>query len=162
MNIVTCAPTAECHAMGTCDPATGSCSDPIAGDGSPCTGGTCPAGVCEIAPMDAGTDAAVDAGDDGTSDVVDVTDAADVEAPNDAASDAGNAGDASVPVDAARTDAAVGDANDGGDADHLGGGANCGCRAVGTCGRGGVAFVALALSVVIARRRRRDRSSRAI
>jgi hypothetical protein len=50
---VVCAALDECHEAGVCDPATGSCSDPIAADGTSCDDGdgctqtdTCQAGVC--------------------------------------------------------------------------------------------------------------------
>jgi hypothetical protein len=49
----------QCHAAGTCDPATGQCSNPNAADGlacddgNPCTAGDqCAAGVCGGAPID--------------------------------------------------------------------------------------------------------------
>ena len=48
---VVCEALDACHVAGTCDPATGLCSDPIAEDGTPCqiscpAGDTCQAGVC--------------------------------------------------------------------------------------------------------------------
>jgi len=39
---VSCAPQGECRLAGACDPATGLCSNPAAGDGTPCSGGICP------------------------------------------------------------------------------------------------------------------------
>ncbi|HSB20646.1 MAG TPA: hypothetical protein VLD85_11600 [Anaeromyxobacteraceae bacterium] len=43
----TCTPLDACHLAGTCDPATGVCSDPTAPDGTPCGSGlTCLGGVC--------------------------------------------------------------------------------------------------------------------
>ncbi|HEY2514048.1 MAG TPA: hypothetical protein VGI39_24445 [Polyangiaceae bacterium] len=52
-NPVTCAASDACHAAGTCDPATGSCSNPPAANGTSCNDGnactqrdSCQAGVC--------------------------------------------------------------------------------------------------------------------
>ena len=52
-NPVICMPLDQCHVAGTCDPATGSCSDPEAPGGTPCNDGdlctqtdTCQSGVC--------------------------------------------------------------------------------------------------------------------
>ena len=52
-NPVTCAATDQCHTAGTCNPATGTCSNPPAADGTACSDGnactqtdTCQAGVC--------------------------------------------------------------------------------------------------------------------
>jgi hypothetical protein len=36
----------ECHVPGTCNPSTGSCTNPTRPDGTACTGGTCQAGAC--------------------------------------------------------------------------------------------------------------------
>lgn len=47
---VACAPLDACHVAGTCDPATGICTTPVAEDGTACeladAAGTCEAGVC--------------------------------------------------------------------------------------------------------------------
>lgn len=43
---VVCQPLDECHLAGTCNPATGQCSNPVAPDGTPCTGGACLSGAC--------------------------------------------------------------------------------------------------------------------
>ena len=50
---VICAPSDQCHAAGTCDPATGACSNPVKPDGLVCDDGdvctetdTCQAGAC--------------------------------------------------------------------------------------------------------------------
>ncbi|HEV8608660.1 MAG TPA: hypothetical protein VGS98_01130 [Thermoanaerobaculia bacterium] len=51
-NSVTCSASDQCHDAGTCDPSTGTCSNPAKTDGSACTDGnacttdTCQAGVC--------------------------------------------------------------------------------------------------------------------
>ncbi|MFO0760369.1 MAG: kelch repeat-containing protein [Byssovorax sp.] len=37
----------ECHDVGTCDAASGDCSNPAKADGTPCSTGTCQKGVCE-------------------------------------------------------------------------------------------------------------------
>jgi hypothetical protein len=51
---VTCVPLDQCHVAGTCDPTTGLCSNPFAGNGTPCTTGNlcfrvqiCVTGACE-------------------------------------------------------------------------------------------------------------------
>jgi hypothetical protein len=50
-NPVTCVASDECHVDGSCNPATGSCSNPAVAEGSPCTGGSCDAsGVCRPSP----------------------------------------------------------------------------------------------------------------
>ena len=53
---VVCAAPAPCHAAGTCNPATGACSNPLQPDGTICSGGnlctktaTCLAGMCKAA-----------------------------------------------------------------------------------------------------------------
>jgi hypothetical protein len=50
---IACTPIDQCHAAGTCDPATGVCSQPAVADGVPCNDGnactradTCMAGFC--------------------------------------------------------------------------------------------------------------------
>jgi hypothetical protein len=50
---VACTPSDQCHVAGICDPITGSCSNPVApngttcNDGNPCTwGDVCVGGVC--------------------------------------------------------------------------------------------------------------------
>jgi hypothetical protein len=50
---VVCAPADDCHVAGTCDPATGECSTPVAADGTACDDGDlctrsslCEAGTC--------------------------------------------------------------------------------------------------------------------
>src|SRR5207244_2256321 len=52
-NPVTCTDLDQCHVAGTCNPATGSCSNPTATNGTPCTDGnpctqadTCQSGSC--------------------------------------------------------------------------------------------------------------------
>ncbi|MBK8256715.1 MAG: DNRLRE domain-containing protein [Polyangiaceae bacterium] len=52
-NPVVCTPSDQCHTVGTCNPATGVCTDPVAADGSPCSDGNpctssdvCTAGAC--------------------------------------------------------------------------------------------------------------------
>lgn len=50
---ITCSASDACHDAGTCDPATGICSDPMAADGTSCNDGdgcaadSCQAGICE-------------------------------------------------------------------------------------------------------------------
>lgn len=48
---VTCSASDECHMVGTCDGATGSCSSPAAPDGTACSTGTCSGGVCTEATV---------------------------------------------------------------------------------------------------------------
>jgi probable HAF family extracellular repeat protein len=50
---VVCAPLDQCHVAGTCDPASGACSNPVKANGSACSDGnactlsdTCQAGAC--------------------------------------------------------------------------------------------------------------------
>jgi hypothetical protein len=43
---VVCTAQDQCHDAGTCNPQTGSCSNPEKPNGTACTGGTCQAGVC--------------------------------------------------------------------------------------------------------------------
>jgi hypothetical protein len=63
--LVECEPQDACHLAGTCDPATGTCSNPPSPEGSPCDDGnactrddTCQAGICsggdsvECQPLD--------------------------------------------------------------------------------------------------------------
>ncbi len=45
-NPITCMAKDECHVVGTCAPATGTCDDPAAPDGTACSNGTCQAGAC--------------------------------------------------------------------------------------------------------------------
>jgi hypothetical protein len=45
-----CTAQDACHVAGTCDPASGTCSNAIAPDGTACTEGTCNAGLCS-APL---------------------------------------------------------------------------------------------------------------
>jgi Tol biopolymer transport system component len=54
-NPVVCSASDQCHEAGTCDPATGSCSDPAAPDGTACDDtetcsgqDSCSAGVCTV------------------------------------------------------------------------------------------------------------------
>ncbi|MFO0551317.1 MAG: kelch repeat-containing protein [Polyangiaceae bacterium] len=47
---VLCMAMDECHAAGTCTPDTGQCSNPSKPDGSPCSIGSCVAGVCTEPP----------------------------------------------------------------------------------------------------------------
>ncbi|MGC4118174.1 MAG: lamin tail domain-containing protein [Myxococcales bacterium] len=59
---VTCTALDQCHLAGTCDHATGTCSNPAKTDGAscddsnPCTADACQAGVCAGVPAAAGTD----------------------------------------------------------------------------------------------------------
>jgi len=62
---VTCAASDQCHAGGTCDPATGVCSNPTKPDGTACddgnvcnTGDTCQAGTCAAGPTSVVTELA--------------------------------------------------------------------------------------------------------
>jgi hypothetical protein len=60
-NPVVCAPLDQCHVAGTCNPATGGCTNPDATDGTACTSSvactlsaTCQAGVCSGAACPTG------------------------------------------------------------------------------------------------------------
>src|SRR5262249_28128771 len=55
-NPVTCAASDQCHVAGTCNPATGQCSNPAAADGTACSDGdactqtdSCQSGTCVVA-----------------------------------------------------------------------------------------------------------------
>jgi hypothetical protein len=52
---VSCMALDECHVAGVCDSGTGTCSNPTAADGTPCTGGECQAGACTPFPQVVGT-----------------------------------------------------------------------------------------------------------
>ncbi len=43
---VTCAASDDCHEAGTCQPSSGTCTNPAKADGAACTGGACQAGAC--------------------------------------------------------------------------------------------------------------------
>lgn len=43
---VVCSALDDCHDVGACDPANGTCSDPAKPDGTTCPGGICTSGVC--------------------------------------------------------------------------------------------------------------------
>src|SRR5262249_32893061 len=56
-NPVVCAPMDQCHAVGFCDPANGTCSNPFLPNGTACSDGnactqndTCQVGVCTSGP----------------------------------------------------------------------------------------------------------------
>jgi hypothetical protein len=53
-NPVVCTPLDACHVAGTCDGATGQCSNPVGPDGTPCSApngtGSCQGGTCEPPP----------------------------------------------------------------------------------------------------------------
>jgi len=51
---VTCQAHDECHLAGTCDEQTGTCTNPLAPDGSECTDGTCQQGICTPSSNDGG------------------------------------------------------------------------------------------------------------
>ncbi|MDC0746332.1 kelch repeat-containing protein [Polyangium mundeleinium] len=51
---VACAPLDACHEAGTCDAASGTCSNPAKPDGMPCAGGVCVAGACAMDPSGSG------------------------------------------------------------------------------------------------------------
>jgi hypothetical protein len=60
-NPVVCTASDQCHVAGTCDPATGQCTNPNAADGASCDDGnactqtdTCQAGVCGGTAVDCG------------------------------------------------------------------------------------------------------------
>jgi MYXO-CTERM domain-containing protein len=166
---VTCAAQDECHTAGTCDAATGACSNPAKGDGSPCSGGACQAGTCVQAGPDAGTagvDAAVVTPGDGAIETFDATvagfdatggipDTTVVE--SDAAVAAGDASTGLADATAAGSDAgaASADAATSIHADTGGGGAastGCGCATTGS-GSAATSPLGLGLLVLLLRRR---------
>jgi hypothetical protein len=133
----------KCAAGTTCD-STGTCVDDCAGATCP-TGEVCMAGQCAPAPVSA------DAGADGSSD------ASTLMLGDDAGS--GGTSDATVIDDAAGGgDGSTGDTDAGG---TLGGSkksSGCGCRtpAAGQSGAASLTLVALGVSLVAARRRRKS------
>lgn len=61
---VACTPSDQCHVAGTCNPATGACSNPAAQDGTTCNDGdactlndACQAGICRSGAHDDGSPA---------------------------------------------------------------------------------------------------------
>jgi MYXO-CTERM domain-containing protein len=66
-NPVVCTAKDHCYEPGVCDPMTGLCSGPAKQDGSPCSGGTCFAGVC-VRGQDSGPSGAA-GGDAGSAEV---------------------------------------------------------------------------------------------
>ena len=86
---VTCTASDACHVAGTCDAATGVCSNPVVADGAACSDGdacssgdTCTAGVCGGAPFSCPSPSAPDdchvgvCNGDGTCSVADAPDGA--------------------------------------------------------------------------------------
>ncbi|HUU02131.1 MAG TPA: C25 family cysteine peptidase [Myxococcota bacterium] len=61
-NPVTCQAQDECHLAGTCDAQTGSCSNPLAPEGTECADGTCQDGVCTPSSGGCGCSAGGNAG----------------------------------------------------------------------------------------------------
>jgi hypothetical protein len=55
-NPVVCTPVDQCHVVGTCDPASGVCSNPDAADGTACSTGACTLGTaCHAGACTGGT-----------------------------------------------------------------------------------------------------------
>jgi hypothetical protein len=141
---VTCTASDECHSAGSCDPASGNCSNPIVPDGTACTGGVCVAGQCT--PL-------LDAGE------------VDAESPDASAGvDAGISPDATTGPDAAMPDArgvdAIRGAADAGIAASPD--AGCGCHVARRESPTGVlsALALLLLPILTARRLRRSNRPR--
>jgi hypothetical protein len=114
---VTCTAIDQCHVVGTCNPATGQCSHPIKGDGTPCSDGTvcttgdvCMAGVCAGAALNCNDNNACTAdvciGSVGCANTLipncgmPPIDAASPDAGDGGAADAGDGGDAMTATDA--------------------------------------------------------------
>ena len=144
----TCMPLDQCHVAGSCDATSGTCSNPSAADGTPCTGGACFGGVC-LPPDAAIPDAAIP-----DAPIIDAPPPPDAEAIDAALPDASLAidaapADASASVDAPRIDAPAPDASSGASTDAGG----CGCSTTGTAAQ--LSPLALGMLLLIARRRRR-------
>ncbi len=61
-NPKSCAALDACHIVGTCNPATGACSNPATTNGTPCPGGKCNAGTC-VLEIDSDSDGFPDVSD---------------------------------------------------------------------------------------------------
>jgi MYXO-CTERM domain-containing protein len=158
-NALQCPATDECHDAGSCDQQSGSCTNPVKQDGSPCTGGKCQSGVC-ILDADGGS-----GGNAGTSGN------AGTGATGGGSAGTGGSGAASGGAGASGASGAGGSSGSGGGAAGAGGGAGsdagepifepdpagCKCKSVGSRGeRSHATWLALgALGVAAARRRRR-------
>jgi MYXO-CTERM domain-containing protein len=144
-----CTAQDACHVAGTCDPASGNCSNPTAPDGTVCPGGTCSSGSCALTPDMAQT--AIDMAQAG--DMAQATGGDMAQAPGDLSTSGDLAAGASPDLSMQGT----------GGVDLgpiVGGGANgCGCvvgaRAPSEVGWP-IALVALALVGLALRRRRRS------
>jgi cysteine-rich repeat protein len=158
---VVCDATDECHAAGTCDPISGTCTNPKKPDGTACSAGRCAAGACS-APPDAGPDGAAgigggSAGSEGGS----------------SSSEGGSSADSSSASDAAQLappdgSADVADLSDGSDAAASLGSvtlqpessSGCGCRVPASKTGTGVYAGLLLAFAAISRQRARRRSNR--
>ena len=155
---VVCAAPDECHAPGTCDPASGTCSNPAKTDGAPCTAGTCESGKCVPTP-DAGPDGEAGAGGQagaggaaGSSGATGTGGSAGKGGSAGSPGSGGSAGAVSSGGSAgAQTGGAAGDAPSE-TSDDTGG---CGCR---TGGRrsSSFAWIGVGIAIAMAARRRRD------
>lgn len=96
-NPVECTPFSECHNAGSCDPATGLCTDIRKADGSECTGGSCKGGVCI---EDEGTGSAGAPGAAGSSGSAGADSSA---GGSSGSAEAGSTSDAGQPADAGST-----------------------------------------------------------
>jgi len=141
---VMCQALDACHAAGTCDPATGVCSDPPVADGTACDDGSlcsasssCQAGVCTGADP-----VACEAMDD--CHAAGVCDPASGECTNPRLPDGTACGQGGT----CQAGTCTGEEPDDGD------GSGCGCSTDGSGSMGGLALLGLALALLRSRRRR--------
>jgi MYXO-CTERM domain-containing protein len=140
---VVCEALDACHEAGTCDPATGECSDPPVADGTACDDGSlctgsssCQAGVCAGAepvvcePMDACHEAGV-------------CDPASGECTNPRLADGTACGEGGT----CQSGTCTGETPDDGEE------SGCGCSTNGPVSLGGLALLGLALALLRSRKR---------
>ncbi|AKT41768.1 MYXO-CTERM sorting domain-containing protein [Chondromyces crocatus] len=138
---VVCAALDECHAPGVCDASAGGCTNPALPDNTPCTGGICVDGTCQIVlPTGSG------GGGAGTS----------------SSTSTGVGGATSTGVGGATSTGVGGDTSGaGGSGEAPSDDGGCGCRTHGSS-TGGFPIATLALGLLVARRRRQGRARAAV
>ncbi|WP_437550013.1 MYXO-CTERM sorting domain-containing protein [Sorangium sp. So ce367] len=150
---VTCAPPDACHEAGTCDPATGACSNPERPDGAPCPGGTCVDGLCNdsVGGSGGGTTSGASAASGGASAGSGGVTAGSGGGAGAGGATAGSGGGAGA---GGATAGSGGDAPGAGDPDDSDGG-GCGCRTTPAAPAAHGAPLALLALAFLTRRQRR-------